>query len=266
MEENKGQKLLIDKYGCNLGSYKFVLPGAELLRYVGQSLMYVHYEKGEGGNWTNSFKPAEIISINNFDPMLMTYDCKYKFEGDTEEHEIKIIPEGYSWGNPEDAKEMTRFVPFSIHTAMVEEQCFFERLKKLYNERTTLTKDELMTISRSKDRDALLKYMHNIGAAVKLENGEYLWIRIHKCNLIHKIGTTYNLKFEDNDKSWSMLINIEDSEYDFNGLGTFKIIDLADYDTKKNVSESTEENVQTSTGDTGIENLIGFSQPVEENA
>lgn len=230
----KAVKILKDKYGLNFGSYKYVLPGSEILRYIGQSVMLVHYFKNESGDWVHDHKPAVIKSLSKFDPMTMTYECVYNVEEETEDKTIRIIPEGYSFGDPEKVSEMFRFVPFSLHAEMVEDEMFFSRLSQLYDNRETLTIEELETIARSKEKEVILKYTHNIGALVKLsEGGDMLWIRLHNINIAHKRGKTWSLRIADNDRSWNMLIDSDEKEFDFNGFGTFKIIDLAE---RENIS------------------------------
>lgn len=232
-QKKSATELLRDKYGLNLAGYQYILPGAEILRYIGQNVVYVHYAKlpGDEENWDSDFHHATILECKNFDPMTMTYDVKFQVEGEEEPKEMKIIPEGYSWTDkgPDEAGEMSRFVPLSIHAQMGEDSRFFERVGKLYNERKTLTIDQLTTIATSKGQAETLRYTHNIGAAVKLnEGGDYLWIRIHKISLNHRNGDKYSLKFSNADRSWALMISSDQETYDFEGLGEFKIIDLAD--------------------------------------
>ena len=57
----------------------------------------------------------------------------------------------------------------------------------------------------------------------------YLWIRIQKLNFHHKAGSKFNLRFSNNERSWSFLVDTDKFEQDFEeGLGTFKIIDLSE--------------------------------------
>lgn len=231
-EKKSAVDVLRDKYGLNLAGYNYILPGAEILRYIGLNVVYVHYMKKEGTeDWTTEIKSAKILSASKFDPMTMTYVVKYKLEDEEEEREMKMIPEGYSWSdkNPDEAGEMERFVPLSIHSQMGEDSAFFERLAGLYETRKTLSIQELETVARSKESSVTLRYSHNIGALVKLNAGGHLWIRLHKLNLIHRNGDKYALKFSNNDRSWAFMIDANQEEYEFEGgLGTFKVIDLAD--------------------------------------
>ena len=73
-----------------------------------------------------------------------------------------------------------------------------------------------MNIAKSKDQLSILKYSNNIGVAVKFNDSEdYLWIRIHSLKINHKNGTKYSLRFSNDERSWSMIIDSTDKEYVF---------------------------------------------------
>ena len=227
------EELLKKKYGYNKASYKYIPAGSVILKYIGQIVILIDFKK-ESEEWKiESVKHAQIVSISDFDPMTMTYLCKYKLnedEKDSNPREIRIVPEGFSWGNPEETGEMKRFMPYSLHCELVEDEAFWSRLSDLWEKRSTLKVEELTTISQSKERETLLKYSHNIGALIKLnKSGDYLWTRITGLSISHKVGTKYKLKFENDKETWTMLIDSGDTVYDFeNGIGQVKIIDLAD--------------------------------------
>lgn len=226
------QDKLRDQYGLNLGGYKYVLPGGEMLKYNGLDVVYVSYKKDEDSEkWNTEFFPARITSISDYDPTSMTYLVKFDItkDGQTEAREFRMIPDGgYSLTVPDQTKEMERLVPLSLHYQMGEDTGFFERLGRLYEERDTLEMEELKKIAESKDQAVLLRYSHNIGAAVKLGEGDYLWIRLHKIKLIHRNGDKYTLSISDDEKTWITLISEDEAEYNFNNLGMVKILDLAD--------------------------------------
>ena len=102
-----GLKALKKRYGFNKGDYKYIPAGGEILKYIGQPMIFVDFKKDENGDWQSNFETAFIDSISDFDPMTMTYNCKYKLV-DGVQKEIRIIPEGFSWGNPEETGEMKR--------------------------------------------------------------------------------------------------------------------------------------------------------------
>lgn len=242
------------KYGFKIGSYKYIIPGGELMRYIGQTVVCVSFTKkqsekveteGEESKtapaaWENSFSEATIKSLSNFDPMQMTWLCKYTLKGkDDEVLEARVLPEGYSFEgkDPEETGKMLRFVPLSKHFEMMEDETFYLRLEDLWKTRKTLGVEELLTLARSKGQEATLKYTHNVGALVRLNDenfdltaGEsrFLWVRIHKLNFYHKGGSKFTLRFSNDDRSWSFVIDVNDTEFSFENDGMFKLIDLSD--------------------------------------
>lgn len=223
-----GLEALKKRYGFSKGSYKYIPAGGEIFKYIGQPVMYVTFEKDENGDWNSFYESALLIGLSDFDPMTMTYLCKYKLlnEKNAEEKEIRIIPEGFSWGDPEETGEMKRFVPISLHYTLQEDELFFKRLKDLYETRDTISLVSIKTLSDSKEQEKTLKYTHNIGAAIKTDDGFYLWVRLQKIGLNHKNGEYYNLSFGDERNRWSLVIKSSDKEYKIDKVGTVKLIDL----------------------------------------
>lgn len=234
----KELKKLVNDFGFAPGNYKYIPLGSEILRYVGQVAVLVTFtrveeELKEGEekpktHWEDKIDRATIISIYDHDPMTMTYMCKYKIDGNDEELEFRMQPEGYEFVNAEETGMFRRLVPYSLHCKMVEDEFFFARLEKLWSERDTLPFEALKTISESKDSAQVLRYSHNIGAAVRLENGQLIWMRIHELTLKHRSGNRYGLFFYNEKRQWSTQITTEDKIYSLNGIGDLKIIDLAD--------------------------------------
>lgn len=223
-----GLEALKKRYGFNKGSYKYIPAGGEIFKYIGQPIIYVDFKKNEAGEWISFYETAILISLSDFDPMTMTYLCKYKLMSDKnkEEKEIRIIPEGFSWGDPEETGMMKRFVPTSLHYTLQEDELFFKRLIELYDSRDTMPIESVKTLSDSKDQETTLKYTHNIGAAIKTDDGDYLWVRVNKVGLNHRNGEYYNLSFGDERNRWSIVIKSSDKEYKIDKVGTVKLIDL----------------------------------------
>ena len=222
-------EILKKNYGFNKASYKYIPAGGEIFKYIGQLVIYIDRKRKESGEWEADVKKAIIESIDDYDPMTMTYNCHYKVAGDDEVKELRIIPEGYSFGNPEETGVMQNFLPYSTHCHLVEDELFYGRLKELYDTKDTMSIEDLSTISKSKDKESILKYSHNIGCIIKLDEcpDEVLYFRIHSLSLRHKVGSSYVLSYSDGETSHKIQINSSDKEYDFEGLGKFKIIDLA---------------------------------------
>ena len=221
-----GLEALKKRYGFSKSSYKYIPAGGEILKYIGQPVVFVDFKKDENGDWQSSFESSIIISIDDFDPMTMTYNCKYALS-DNIEKEIRIIPEGFSWGDPEETGEMKRFVPMSVHYILQEDELFFNRLHELWNNKETMSLDSLKTLSESKEQEQTLKYTHNIGALIKTsDDSSLLWVRLYKVGLSHRNGEYYNLSFGDERNRWTIVVKKSEKEYELKDIGTFKIIDL----------------------------------------
>lgn len=234
--DEKALNLLRKKYGFNKGSYKYILPGSEIFRYIGQVVYRIKFVKSDEGEWSNSMEPAIITKVKDFDNTIMSYTCEYVLDSDPEKTlEEKIIPEGFSFpeNGGEDAKEFIRFIPRSLHWTLVEDEMFHTAfLPKLYGEKESMPIEELKMISDSKGQEEILKYAHNIGLVIKNpENNEYFYARIQKLKLTHRQGSKYSLYLADDVRHWNFLLDTENKtgelEYDIKGL-TFKILSLTD--------------------------------------
>lgn len=232
MEDTEKQINQLRKdYGFSKGSYKYILPGSEIFKYVGQIIYRIYFEKDESGEWKTTMSPAIITKVNEFNGATMTYKINYVLNTNPEEELVEeIIPEGFSFGNPEETGKMIKFTPRSIHNQLVEDEFFYtERLKELYKD-NALNIDELKTISESKNQDEILRYSHNVGICVLNSTtiDEYFYIRAHKIKITHKGGSKYELFVADNNKNWNFIIDSSDTEFDFNIPNLkFKIISLA---------------------------------------
>ena len=224
------QEILKEKYGFSSGSYEYVPRGAEILKYIGQTVIKVEYDKKEDGTWGTNQGPVFIVSISDFDPINMTYKCVYKKEGGAEE-EFRMIPEGYSWADSDDITHAIRLLPTSMHCRLMEDELFYARLQNLWEKRGTLDFTSLQGLASSKDKDTTLRYSRHLACLIKLEgddNKGVLYFRIHKLNLKHKAGNEYALSSWDGEGNpVKAMIKSDESEYDFElGTGKFKIIDL----------------------------------------
>ena len=91
MDKNKLKKT----YGFDKGSYKYIAPGAEILKYIGQIVILVDFKKDDEGKWTNTMEKVLIDSIREYDAVTMTYNCIYKTE-DKKKQEIVFETEDVS--------------------------------------------------------------------------------------------------------------------------------------------------------------------------
>jgi len=230
-------EILKDRYGFNKAGYKYIPRGSEILKSIGQTVILVEHTRDDQGKWDAKFKTVILVSISDFDPVTGTYLTKYREkseDGNTDEDkEFRMIPEGYSFGNPEETGEMKRFLPYSLHCQLVEDEIFYSRLAQLYKERDTLTTEQLYGLATSKDKNSTLKYFRHLAVVIKLGDDDpstqnILYFRLHGLGLKHRNGKNYALSVEDGqDNKYRQMIDTEMTEYPFEDVGTFKIIDLA---------------------------------------
>lgn len=223
-----------ERYGFSKTSQKWIATeGASILEYVGIEVVAVEFTKKADNDWTTVLKKACIHEISDFDPMTVTYLCKYQIVGEDKEgswREVRIIPEGYSMMG-DDSSWMIRFIPYSVHCKMAETEAFYSRLFELQAKSQSLSIESLNTLSDSKSQEATLGYSCNIGAVIKTVDNEVLWFRIKKLNIRHKFKQAYTLSITSwDDKNYIFEILSSDSEHDFivnkELIGKFKIIDL----------------------------------------
>lgn len=218
-------------YGFDKADYKYVPAGGEILKLIGQEVVLVTYQKTDEV-WDCKTEKAVIVSISDYNPINMTYKCKYVAQSNLDtEQEIRIIPEGYSWSDTGSDNYFVRFVPYSLHCKLVEDELFYERLKVLFDERDSLPFSIIKAISEG-EKDKFLKYSGHIAAVIKLnDSDDVLYFRLFDIQVQHKAGKKYSVTIIDtNKKEYRIDVNSaeENKEYDFIGLGKVKFINLAD--------------------------------------
>lgn len=240
MLEFKAEKELttLDKYkklyGFYEGNLNYVPRGGDLLKHVGSSVAMIDYSRDSLGRWDYSLKEVTIESITNYDPMTVTYDLKYKVIGEEVTKEVKIIPEGFSFENPEETGKSLRFLPLSMHFKVQEEKGFYDMLSSRFDNAETLSIEALENISESKEQADLLGRNYNIAAVIKTaeEKPEILYFRIDKLKIKHNKQDNYAITLVnfEKEKTYTFLINGKDSSYKFSygkeKIGDLKIIDL----------------------------------------
>lgn len=120
----------IKEYGFSTASLKWIPKGGDLMKYVGQDVVFVDFRKLEDGTWTSECKPGHILAIGDFNAISMTYRVKYQVGKDPTVHYETIIPEGFSFdiAGAGIQNKMCRFIPESLHMACIEEEQFYQRL------------------------------------------------------------------------------------------------------------------------------------------
>lgn len=226
------KKVFRDTYGFDSGNIKWVPKGGELLEYIGQRVIRIHFTKDENGEFKSSEQQALIKSIWGYDPMKMTYKISYLLPDDPNEegknivHVEEIIPEGFSTDIITEGENMNRFIPGHIHLKVVATDLLYGRLKQLYDERDTISSEELYKIDRDKDQNKLLKYCKNFQAVWNVD-GEICAFRICQLKIRRNDTNTKRLTVYDQEgNKVSLIINESDKEYTHPELGTMKIIEL----------------------------------------
>ena len=237
-KENKNLEIFKKKYKYKKNDLKWIPEGASILEYIGIEVVFVKFIKDSDANkkWSTNIKKSYIISISDYDPMTSTYLCKYRIVGEDKEtswREMRIIPEGFSFENPEETGTMYRFIPYSLHCKLAETEAFYARVDEIEKKKDTLPVESLKQISESKEQDKVLTYSCNIGAAIRTIDDDILWFRISKLSLRHTYKNNYNLTITDAEgKAITLQINSDLKNYNLkfggDGIGTLKIIDLED--------------------------------------
>lgn len=252
MAKTKAQEFK-ERYEFNSGNVKWIAEGGDLLKIIGEELVYVEYKRNETTNeWSSTVERAVIDRMDDFDPITMTYHVKYRLLDRPNKDEVleeRIIPEGFSFDVMGQGIQntMNRFTPFSLHTKVIEEGRYYKRVEKLWEERDTLPFGALKALNDNKDLTKTLRYAKNIVVAVKplrevegqeeleyVEESSVLVFRLAKIQLKHDYKTSWRLFLTDEEgNTYNLLIDEEDKDfYEFkigNDLvGDLKIIDLMD--------------------------------------
>lgn len=226
-----------DLYGFREGIKEFIPQPGELLKYTGSNVILLIYTKDELGNWGVKNCIVKIEWIGNYDPMTGTYDLHYSTgkKKDQEEYDqgdwtVKVFPQGFSFENPEETGKSLRFIPFSYHYKFAEFQEFYTRLRDNYSNLETLSIENLLQISKSKDQKEILEPKY-ICSVIKMEDNEILQFRITSLEIKHRGGKNYALTIgNDHGRLYTFMITSESGEYDFSygkeHLGVMKIVDL----------------------------------------
>ena len=205
---------LKSRYGFSKTDTKWLMEGSSIMEYIGIELLIIEFSRDPGkGEWTNILKKGKILGMEDFNPIDSTYVCKYRTD-DMDEgswKEVRIIPEGFEVIGP-DSNRMVRFIPYSLHTKMIETEEFYNKLFHLQVKAKNMEAKELMTISESKAQDQILEYSHNVGAVIKTEDNNILWFRIKKLNMKHLHGTVYTIVLTAWDNKRYILNEVDGSK------------------------------------------------------
>lgn len=235
MEEKKKKTMnedLKERYGFSKANYKYIPAGGEILMYTGLELVYIEFKKNESGDWTNKVYPAIINEVSDYDPMTLTYNCKYQIVGEDQEKEVRIIPEGFSFNNADQEGWMCRFIPYSLHHRLMEDEAIHNKVLMLWSKKETMQVEGLKVLSDNKEQDKVLRYSCNIQAILKLSDNEIVNWRVQKLNLRHEFKDTYTLRIEDiSGRPFTIRIREGQKEYEFKDqnkkvIGFLKLVNV----------------------------------------
>lgn len=225
---------------------KFIPQGGEILKYIGSEMLKINFKKNDAGEWnTETPIPVFIISIGDFEPLTGTYKVIYKGK-DADEEELRITPEGFSWNVPEEDGWMVRFVSYSSHFKMMEEELFYRNLKTLYtSEKNILGPQELSQFSAGKERKKRLGSLNYISVVIDTDTTEgigegILAFRVSEITRVDKRGKKWEIGLRDQEGDYIGVQKfIEDSEthqwycpsftLDGKVLGDLKILDIESF-------------------------------------
>lgn len=174
MEKRRSLKeVLVSDYTFNPASFKWIPKGGSILEYIGQTVAYIEYTKEtDDTEWKTTGKAAYIQSIHDYEELTGTYEILFSVIGEDQEGIIRrerIIPEGFSYNQPDTDNWMHRFTPFSLHYEMIEREQFWNRLGILYNTIPGMTFDELKKFQAQEKVENKLGYFENIHAIINTD-------------------------------------------------------------------------------------------------
>lgn len=219
----------IKEYGFSTASMKWIPKGGDLLKYVGQDVVFVDFRKLEDDTWTSECKPGHIVAIKDFNPVSMTYKIEYTIGGDPTIHFETIIPEGFSFDIAGGGiqKKMCRFIPDSLHMACIEEEQFYQKLGELWDKKDSLSTASLQTLSSSKEKHKTLNYCKHVAVVGKTDEGQTLYFKLVGFKLKSVKGGLKELTLMDSEKRAHIVVGEENAkEYVWPGIGKLKLIDL----------------------------------------
>lgn len=182
---------------------KFIQRGGEILKMIGGELLRIDFSKEED-KWTASNPIPVIVSeIGDFDPLTGTYKIIYKEKDKDNSEDLRITPEGFSFNVPENDGWMKRFVTYSNHFLMMEEELYYRRLKDLFNSgRGILGPDQLSQFSTGKHKKERLGTFNYISAVIDSDvpggvNEGILAFRISEISKLNKYGKNWDFGIRD---------------------------------------------------------------------
>lgn len=244
MEKKKSTQEILENYALGKKTLKWVPEGGEILKSIGTEVIFVKFTReDEKSNWITNTSRVFVISIRDFDPMTGTYQIVYRKVDDESKDVIeeRIIPEGFSFNNPEKDNWMNRFIPMSLHFKLTEEEIFYQRLKRIYDSQPGLPIEKIRDL-KSSDQNESLGYHNYIAAVIDSDIPDGLGLgiisfRIYEITPIQMLSKTWSFGIKDKDLNY-FPVKLESTpdeggiakRFSVNGvvIGDLKIMDIED--------------------------------------
>lgn len=250
MNNELGKKL--EEWSLGKDNYKYIAPGAEILKSVGCEMLFIEFNK-EDGEWkAKNPLPVFIQRIGNFNPLTGTYEITYHSKENETPVTETITPEGFSFNDPENEGWMHRFITYSLHFKIMEEELYYQRLRTNFDtSENVLNLDSITVLQGGKQKESL-GYRNYIAAVIdtNVEGGLGVGILSFRINGITKLikrnnswgfgirdekGYLVNVpKFQQIDGVWMC----KGLTLDGVKLGDLKIMDIQNKKESENPSNS----------------------------
>lgn len=238
---NKVLKEKIESWSLGKTNGKLIPRGGEILKSIGSEMLLVKFKK-ENDNWSaDNPLPIFVQSIGEYNPLTGTYEITYTTK-DKETSTERITPEGFSFNDPETEGWMHRFITYSLHFKLMEEELYYARLREKFDRsENILPIESIMVLQGGKQKESL--GYHNYIAAIIDTNVEgglgegILSFRISEITKINKRSKSWSFglrdsegyfiqvpKYQEVDGTWiAKRISIDGVV-----LGDLKIVDIED--------------------------------------
>lgn len=238
----KELKKKIESWSLGKNNYKMIPAGGEILKSIGSEMLFIEFSRDDEGNWTTKDpQPIFIQGIGGYNPLTGTYEIKYSGKDKTVKTET-ITPEGFSFNDPDKEGWMHRFVTYSLHFKMMEEELYYNRLRTKYDKsENVLPIDSIIVLQKGKQEESL-KYHNYIAAVIDtdVEGGlgqGILSFRIGGITKIDKRSKSWSFGLRDTSGYYMAIPKYQEIEgtwicknFSISGvvLGDLKIIDIED--------------------------------------
>lgn len=254
MENKTSLQRFKELYGFREGIIDYIPQAGELLKYIGDHVILLIYKRNDKGEWSISNCIVKIDYMKDYDPMTGTYELRYDTEKpgtdsaepvyDSGVRSLRVLPQGFSFENPEETGRSLRFIPFSYHYKFAEFQDFYVKLKAGYDSYKTMDIESLKQISESKDQRLILEPMY-VCSVIKMNDDEILQFRITSLKLKHRSGKNYAITIgNEQGKTYTFMISSDTTEYEFSygneKIGDMKIVDLSTISQQEEESKEKE--------------------------